>query len=252
MADTKISALAAYTTLISTDIVPVVDVTAVATKAITVRNLMKLPAGTAAAGDAPIKFTAGTNLATAEAGAMEYDGNVHYATHAASARGIQQTPQLIRITAAYTIPTAGPGARAMFNAPAAGTITLKGSCAYQFECFGSITSLSATSGNIQFGLPGTASSTNVRYFSNANKGVATPLAVTVSNIATTAMTAITASNTGTGSQFMINGIITIDTGGTLIPSIGHSIEALPIVGVGTYFNIWPIGSDTVQSVGRWS
>jgi len=36
--------------------------------------LLQLAAGTAAANTAPLKFTAGTNLGTAEDGAVEYDG----------------------------------------------------------------------------------------------------------------------------------------------------------------------------------
>lgn len=43
------------------------------------------PAGTATAGTAPVKFTSGTNLTTAEAGAMEYNGN-HYVTKASGLR----------------------------------------------------------------------------------------------------------------------------------------------------------------------
>jgi hypothetical protein len=40
-----------------------------------------LKAGTATAGTAPVKFTAGTNLTTPEAGAVEFDGNwIYFAT----------------------------------------------------------------------------------------------------------------------------------------------------------------------------
>lgn len=41
---------------------------------------LHLPAGTAAASTAPLKFNSGTNLTTAEAGAVEYDGNKFYVT----------------------------------------------------------------------------------------------------------------------------------------------------------------------------
>ncbi|HQJ81473.1 MAG TPA: hypothetical protein PLM01_03090, partial [Bacteroidales bacterium] len=40
--------------------------------------LLHLNAGTSAAGTAPLKFTAGTNLATVENGAVEYDGTNYY------------------------------------------------------------------------------------------------------------------------------------------------------------------------------
>lgn len=41
---------------------------------------LHLPAGAAAASSAPLKFTSGTKLTTAEAGAVEYDGTKFYAT----------------------------------------------------------------------------------------------------------------------------------------------------------------------------
>ena len=41
---------------------------------------LHLKAGTATAGTAPLKLTAGTNLTTAEAGAVEFDGSNYYAT----------------------------------------------------------------------------------------------------------------------------------------------------------------------------
>lgn len=45
-----------------------------------------LKAGTATASTAPLKFTSGTNLTTAEAGAVEYDGTVFYMSPSASNR----------------------------------------------------------------------------------------------------------------------------------------------------------------------
>jgi hypothetical protein len=48
--------------------------------------LMHFKAGTATAGTAPIKLTSGTNLTTAEAGALEYDGTVFYLSPANSTR----------------------------------------------------------------------------------------------------------------------------------------------------------------------
>jgi len=46
-----------------------------------------LPAGTATASTAPLKFTSGTNLTTPEAGAVEYDGTEFYGTNS-TGRGI--------------------------------------------------------------------------------------------------------------------------------------------------------------------
>lgn len=51
-------------------------------------NPLTLPAGTATAGTAPLKLTSGTNLTTAEAGAVEYDGTEFYATNSTALRTV--------------------------------------------------------------------------------------------------------------------------------------------------------------------
>src|SRR5216684_6790522 len=57
----------------------------------TIGSAITLAAGTTTA--SPILFTSGTNLTTAAAGAMEYDGTAFYATAAASARQVIDTEQ---------------------------------------------------------------------------------------------------------------------------------------------------------------
>ncbi len=52
---------------------------------------LQIAAGTASAGTAPIKLTAGTNLTTPENGALEYDGTNLYFT----VGGVRKTIQLI-------------------------------------------------------------------------------------------------------------------------------------------------------------
>lgn len=202
---------------------------------------------------APLKFQTGDNLlTTAEAGALEYDGKVHYTSHKASSRGVLASQQFITLTSAYTIATAGLGLRKMFNSPTNGAVTLASNTAYYFECVGSLTSLSASSGTYSFGFAGTASITRLRYSALANKGAVTPVAALLTNVTATASTALVVANTTTTGSFNLQGKLLTDTGGTLIPSIGNSVEALPIVGVDSYFRIYPIGADTVQSVGNWT
>jgi len=50
--------------------------------------VLHLKAGTATASTAPLKLTSGTNLTTAEAGAVEYDGTEFYATNSTASRTI--------------------------------------------------------------------------------------------------------------------------------------------------------------------
>lgn len=252
MADSKITALTAVTTLANDDVFAVVDDPSgtPVTKKITTNDLFKLPAGTTAL--APIRFTSGTNLTTAEAGAMEYDGKVHYSSHAASSRGVNLSEQFITLQAANTLATAGPGVRAIFNSPTNGTVTLPGNTTYFFTCHGSITSLSATSGSMSLAFGGTASTTVLRYCGTASKAAATAATTQFANVGTSASTIITAANITTTAQFFVEGMVVVDTGGTLIPQIAHSVEARPIIAAGSSFRIWPVGNSTVASVGNWS
>jgi predicted NAD-dependent protein-ADP-ribosyltransferase YbiA (DUF1768 family) len=62
--------------------------------------VLNLKAGTATASTSPLKFTSGTNLTSAEAGSVEYDGNVFYGTaDVTSGRGLWPTTQYFRLTA---------------------------------------------------------------------------------------------------------------------------------------------------------
>lgn len=200
----------------------------------------------------PIDMVSGTVTSTAVAGALEYDGKVHYGTHESSARGVIREEQFITLTSAYTIPTEGGGLRAMFNSPASGAVTVKSNTTYWFECMGSLSSLSTSSGTYSFGFLGTASTPSIRYISYANKGAVTPVAALLANITTTASTALVAATTTATGQFTARGKLVVETGGTLIPAIGHSVIANPIVGINSTFRIYPLGSQTVQSVGNWS
>ena len=56
--------------------------------AYTTGSPLTLPAGTATASTAPLKFTSGTNLTTPEAGALEYDGTEFYGTSSTASRTI--------------------------------------------------------------------------------------------------------------------------------------------------------------------
>jgi hypothetical protein len=199
----------------------------------------------------PVDMLSGVVTSTAVAGAIEYDGKVHYGTHEVLSRGVIPEEQFITLTSAYTL-TEGPALRAMFNSPANGAVTVKSNTSYWFECIGSLSSLSTSSGTFSFGLLGTASTPRVRYIANANKAVTTPVAALITNATTTASTALVAANLIATAQFTIRGKIVVETGGTLIPAIASSVISNTIIGVDSTFRIYPIGNQTVQSVGNWS
>lgn len=62
-------------------------------------KIYQAKAGTASAGTAPIKLTSGTSLTTPEAGAIEFDGAMYYATGSAtSGRGAVPVQHYFRLT----------------------------------------------------------------------------------------------------------------------------------------------------------
>ena len=217
-----------------------------------------LPTGTSigsiAAGTAfvaPLNLTSGTNLTTATAGAMEYDGTVFYATPTALQRGVIMAEQIILLQSAYTL-TSQTAAQAMFNTPAGGQVTLTAGT-YEFECFYSLSAMSASSGSFGFALGGTATKTQF-FWSLAAK--ASPLATTTAanstyNV-TAANTALSAASVNTVGYANISGIINVSASGTVIPQVSLGVAAAAVVGIGSYFRIRPIGSTTVTSVGNWS
>jgi hypothetical protein len=60
---------------------------------------LTIAAGTATANTAPLKFTSGTNLTTAEAGAMEYNNTFHLTNSDATRRHIVLAPNTTKVTA---------------------------------------------------------------------------------------------------------------------------------------------------------
>jgi hypothetical protein len=100
---------------------------------------LHLGAGTTAATTAPIKFDVGTNMTTAEAGAIEYNGTAWYMTHADAVRTLAVTQ---RGSVDLTAQTAAIGATALYAPPAAGYYVVH----YTIED----TTADVTAGTIQF------------------------------------------------------------------------------------------------------
>lgn len=69
--------------------------------------VVQIKAGRAAAGSAPMKFTAGTNLTTAEAGAVEFDGTNYFATSGTTRYTLAKT---LTATANLDFPSTATGA----------------------------------------------------------------------------------------------------------------------------------------------
>lgn len=217
----------------------------------TFTGTVTLPTGGASA--APLLFVAGTNLTTAGAGAMEFDGVAFYATSAASSRQVVHTEQFITLTSNFTTPGGTTALQKIFNAPTNGTVTLAANTTYFFELSFSVSGLSATSGNFAVGFGGTATLTSIAYMMLGTKNVITGNNANINFYNVAAASNVAASNnTATAGNVFCTGKITVTTGGTFIPQFSSSVAIASIIAAGAFFRIWPAGSNTIQSIGNWS
>jgi len=207
--------------------------------------------------DAPISFTpTGAVLeTTSEAGDFEVDSiGVLYYSVATASRGIVPATQMQILTTDYLTPIGTASTlKQLFNASTNGAITVEASTAYEFECLVRLTGLSGTSGTFGFGFLGTATYTRVSYLAIANKtasGVQTASSHTFGIAAT--YTIISAANTTTTGYVSVKGILIINAGGTVIPSMGAQFTSTYTVVAGSYFKITKLGSNTLTTVGNWS
>ena len=214
---------------------------------------LNLAAGTTSL--APLKFTAGTNLTTAEDGAIEMDADCFYGCTDAGNRGVIPVTHIIRAYSTRTF-TSNTSQQAIFNSPSNGTLTLE-TGVYLFEGLVSMDSMSATTGNGKFSLNsgGTATVASILY-QIYGQDVALNTAGTTSGIAMTSATVSAANNstasTATVYTFLVKGTFEVTGAGTIIPSFAQTTAAAAVVKVGSYFMCHRVGSTSMASVGKWS
>ena len=214
---------------------------------------LHLKAGTTNANTAPLKFTSGALLTTAEAGVIEFDGSAFYSSPVSSNRGVSPSIHF-SVNSANVAMTNGTGVQSVL-APGQDEFTVAGSTTYEFEALFVITGMGATSRTIYSLFEGSSNVASILYsalviVNDPNVDGATQRTTIVNQ---TSSTAITNSLVGASTSFILKGIIRINTGGTLIPRIQFS--AAPggtIIGArNSYFKLYPIGSNTVTNVGNW-
>ena len=222
---------------------------------------LQMGAGTSAI--APLKFTSGTNLGTATAGSVEYNGTTALVTPLGAERGVAVTPQYYVNTATRTGPTA---ATTFVNIlPASPSLTA--STRYAFEIYFAITKTSANActGAIGFSITGTAPAA-MSYQIVSTTGATQPTVASasyMSNYITTGFgtavvaTAASAASANTYHTVKITG--TIDTGAGAItafaPQFQYSTGAptASTFQVGAYMFIYPLSATgAVTSVGTWA
>jgi len=215
---------------------------------------LHLKAGTATANTAPLKFSSGTNLSTAEAGTLEYDGIAFYSTPNASSRGVSPSVSFIALANDYTALNLNI-AQKVFNNPANGGITLSGSTTYMFEGQYNIASTGGVSTTLSTLFGGTATISSIGYTCNTTKGISSinQTGDRTSYIETPASTIVTATSVDNNVNVIVRGIVRINSGGTFIPQFRFSSApgVAPVVSRNSYFKIYPIGTNTVTSVGNW-
>jgi hypothetical protein len=227
-------------------------------------SYLSLAAGTATAGQAPLKFTSGTNLGTAEAGTIEYDGTV-----------LTLTPNTSLGRAPISAPvfTSGAGTSgitlttnyALFPT-AADTITLP-TGTYRVEMAFLLTVTGSTVGsvlNMSLRGGGTATATlSWNGFGTAGTGTtdtsttATRYAATQQTSATTAITVAPTSAATPRTYFVTGtGILRVTVAGTIIPAYQFAATqtgGTVTFGTDNYLLVTPLSSNgAVVSTGAWA
>ena len=206
---------------------------------------------------APVVFVAGTNMTTPGAGAFEYDGVVFYGSPQSNQRGVVATEQFIALTVNYTGANS-TSAQQVFNASAAGAVTLAASTTYFMEGVYYITRAAGTTSHTMstlFALGGTL--TSIAYTAETTSTTGNALGA-VSRIYATGATAavVTAASTDATENItvIIRGIVRTNTAGTFAPQIQYSAApgGVPTILANSFFKLTPIGNNTVATVGNWS
>lgn len=210
---------------------------------------------------APLDFASGTNLTTAIAGAMEYDGKVFYGTPQGTQRGIIPGQQFFRLNSAL-VGANSTAAQDTFGV----SVTLSSSTVYVFEQYAVLTkTVGATSHYIATGFGGSATLNNILYTTTVPFGsgslpvpsntLSNNMYGSISNTATATNSVGTISNATANASLFIKGTVSVGTGGTFTPQ--YALSAAPggaySTAAGSYFLIYPIGaSGSNTSVGAWA
>jgi len=224
------------------------------------------PAGTATV--APIQLAAGTNLTTAAAGAIEFDGTAFYATAVASSRQQVDAEQYTIASAdsatynntGLDTNAAAPVFTATMGGSANGAVTLVAGKTYLFEAQYILTNTGTTSHTWAVLFGGTATFTSILYsiFGLSATGSA-PATGGLTGYATvaTAVVATAASTSATENvTIQMTGTLVVNAGGTLIPQMqasarpGASGTPGVVVKKGSFFRLWEMAP--VAALGNWS
>ena len=209
---------------------------------------LSLSAGTTSS--SPLNIASGTNVTTPVSGNKEYDGYSFYGT-SATGRGIMPSESIMALNSTYTL-TSQTALQALFNIGTANTgkVNVAGNTSYYFECLFSLSSMSASVGSFGFGWGGTAQIASINAMSLAEKSGSTPQTAQMTQFSSSASSQIVTTSTATTGQALIKGFLRTGTAGTLQPEVTLGVAASAVVGVNSYFYIYPASSNKVITVGN--
>jgi hypothetical protein len=193
--------------------------------------VLHLKAGSATANTSPLKFTSGTNLTTAEAGSMEYDGTTLFFTNGGAQRQEIMQSQQSRVSTQFDKTT-----NTTLGNITGLTATLVAGKTYQFEAILFITG--DVVGGQKYGIAGTATATNIIYevltISNSTN------AIVISSKQTSLGGSV--GQAGATDDFTrITGVITVNAAGTLTVQFAQNASSgTSSVLVGSYFSVTQI------------
>lgn len=142
--------------------------------------------------------------------------------------------------------------------PAAGAVTVEANTTYFFRGYLRTTrSAGAVSHTTGLLFAGTATLTSIAYRAMCNTGdVVTNGTLNATSIEVATNTTVKAASTSTTEQIAVyvEGIVRINGAGTFIPQFQYSAApgGAPTVMVGTYFQMYAIGSGSVTTQGTWA
>jgi len=214
-----------------------------------------LSAGTASV--APFNLTSGTNLTTATAGAIEYDGKVFYGTPQGTQRGVIPGMQFFRLQANLAGSNVAT-VQSVFGV----SVTLSASTIYAFEALYYLNKTAGTTSHtVGIGFGGSATLNSILWSAIQFDGSAT-LPASTNNLrysasASAANLQLSGVSSSAASTVVANikGMVSINAAGTLTPQ--YTLSAAPGGAYSTmansYFLIYPIGaSGSNVNVGTWA
>lgn len=205
---------------------------------------------------APLDFVSGTNLTTANAGAMEYDGKKLMFTPQGTQRGVVPGMQYYQLNSTLAL-SASTAAQAWLGVGC----TLSSNTVYSFEAMWPVIKTTTTTAHVagtSFG--GTATLNNIGYWqvvyfdtTGFTAVSSTPRAGWINTAANT--TTMGSSTSATNYQvWYFRGYVSVATGGTFIPQVTLSASGPIYTGqIGSWFSIYPVGTAGANvNVGTWA